>query len=286
MIKRKEILNNFNILLECESHEEVELWLDFLRNSLANKSDHEGGDLFFDGLLGHEASTLFWLERALKREAVKSCRYDSDSDKLIPGSWHWCKSGFKGSETSLPIARMGEKKTLFLDRDGVINLDSSYVFKRENFQFMDGIVKLLKWAQFNGFQVIVLTNQSGVGRGYYEEADVISLHKWVDQCLQEKGVKIDGWFYSPFHPKSKEERYKKESFSRKPFPGMALAAGEDFSIDFEKSLMIGDKKSDQLLDLDIPTYFIRGSYDLEGKSNIVNNHSELLGILEARFSLS
>jgi len=131
------------------------------------------------------------------------------------------------------------KKALFLDRDGVINIDHGYVSKPENFEFVDGILDFIKNAQKKGYLPIVVTNQSGIGRGYYSLEDFEKLTDWMLEKMRQAGIEIDRSqvFYCPHPPEV-------GCNCRKPMPGMLLEAKEHFNIDMKNSWMIGDKQSD------------------------------------------
>lgn len=133
---------------------------------------------------------------------------------------------------------------LFLDRDGVINVDHAYVHKIEDFQFIDGIFELCRWAQGQGRRLFVVTNQAGIGRGYYTEEDFHTLTRWMCARFAEQGVTIDQVYFCPSHPEHGLGPYKTESFDRKPQPGMLLQAQHAFGVDMARSIMIGDKPSD------------------------------------------
>ena len=133
---------------------------------------------------------------------------------------------------------------LFLDRDGVINFDHGYVHKIQDFEFIPGIFDLVRAANYSGFVVVVITNQAGIGRGYYTEQDFLFLRDWMCQRFIERNAQIDDVFYCPFHPIYGIGKYKMDSSSRKPGPGMILDAIKKHNIDPSKSLLIGDKKSD------------------------------------------
>lgn len=137
-------------------------------------------------------------------------------------------------------------KALFLDRDGVINKDFGYVYQKEEFEFIDGIFDLCKKAQDKEYKIIIITNQSGIARGYYSEDEFLRLTKWVENEFLKRGIKIEKTFYSPYHEDGKVDKFVKYSFQRKPNPGMIIDAVEEFKIDVSKSIMIGDKKTDML----------------------------------------
>lgn len=135
-------------------------------------------------------------------------------------------------------------RALFLDRDGVINYDKGYTWRREDFVFVEGIFDLCRTAHELGFLIIVVTNQAGIGRGYYSEQQFLGLSAWMCEQFQMKGVCIKEVFYCPYHPVHGVGAYKKESFDRKPNPGMILSAAEKYEIALERSILIGDKLTD------------------------------------------
>ena len=135
-------------------------------------------------------------------------------------------------------------KALFLDRDGTINVDRDYVYKTEDFILIEGVCDIIKRYMQEGYLVIVVTNQSGVGRGLFSEDDVKNLHNYADILLSTHGVKIDKWYYCPHHPVYGIGKYKKNCNCRKPQTGMIQKAIEDFNIDVKNSLLVGDKEDD------------------------------------------
>lgn len=136
------------------------------------------------------------------------------------------------------------RPALFLDRDGVINHDAGYTSSAENFRFIDGIFDLCRAAWQAGYLLIVVTNQAGIGRGYYSEEDFLTLSAWMCDRFAVEGAPITDVFYCPFHPEHGVGDYKKDSFDRKPNPGMLLRAAEKHGIEMKRSIMIGDKNSD------------------------------------------
>lgn len=136
-----------------------------------------------------------------------------------------------------------DDKALFLDRDGVINIDHGYVGSREAFQFIDGIFEFCALAKELGFHLIVVTNQSGIGRGYFSEAQFTDLMTWVASQFSERGLPLTGYYHCPFHPDAKPP-YRRRSFMRKPAPGMLLRAADDHGLCLGRSLLIGDRASD------------------------------------------
>ncbi len=133
---------------------------------------------------------------------------------------------------------------LFLDRDGVINVDYAYVHKQEDFDYIDGIFELCRKAKQLGFLIFVITNQAGVGRGYYTEADFLNLTDWMCDVFRNNGVIIDQVYFCPFHPQKGIGEYKKDSPDRKPRPGMILSAAKKYNVDLARSVLVGNKESD------------------------------------------
>lgn len=133
---------------------------------------------------------------------------------------------------------------LFLDRDGVINKEKNYLYKMDEFEFIDGVFNTLSFFQKKGFLLFVITNQSGIARGYYSEKDFNNLTDWMTKEFVRKGIYITKVYYCPYHFENGFGKYKKESFFRKPNPGMILQARDEFNIDLEKSILVGDKETD------------------------------------------
>ena len=129
------------------------------------------------------------------------------------------------------------EKTLFLDRDGVINVDTGYVHRKEDFIFIDGLIEALQQAQEKGYQLIVVTNQSGIGRGYYSEEQFHSLNQWMLDTLAANQVTITQVYYCPHSPQD-------NCACRKPEPGMLVKAIGEHEVDTESSWMIGDSERD------------------------------------------
>ena len=130
-------------------------------------------------------------------------------------------------------------KVLFLDRDGIINIDKGYIHKTEDVEFVDGIFDLLRFTMNKGFKFIVVTNQAGIARGLYAKSDVEKLHAFMSAKLKEEGIEIKEFFHCPHHPE-----FTGDCNCRKPEPGMLLAAKEKYGINMTESMIIGDKQSD------------------------------------------
>ena len=128
-------------------------------------------------------------------------------------------------------------KTIFLDRDGVINREVSYLHKIEDFEFIDGVFKICQYLNKLGYEIIIITNQSGIAREYYNEIDFEVLSKWMLSEFKKNNIKILDIFHCPHLPDSNCE-------CRKPKPGMLLLAKDKYNIDMQNSWLIGDKEDD------------------------------------------
>lgn len=136
------------------------------------------------------------------------------------------------------------KRALFLDRDGVINVDFGYVYKQEDVKFIDGIFELVAIAKTLDYFVLVVTNQAGIGRGYYKEEDFHILMNWMKSKFVEHNGQIDAVYFCPYHPEHGIGMYRRKSSFRKPAPGMLIQAQHDFDLDMRDSIFVGDKISD------------------------------------------
>ncbi len=133
-----------------------------------------------------------------------------------------------------------KKRAIFLDRDGIINVDHGYVSKIKDFEFNDGIFEILRFLQSQGFLLIIVTNQSGIGRGYYSEEAYQKLTTYIVKSFYDEKIEINAVYHCPHRPDEGCE-------CRKPRTGMLVAAKKEFDIDMQNSWMIGDKNSDMLV---------------------------------------
>lgn len=133
---------------------------------------------------------------------------------------------------------------MFLDRDGIINENYGYVHSIDKFSFVEGVFDLVARAKQLQYKVIVVTNQSGIGRGYYTEECFFKLNEWMLNYFTQKKADIDKVYFCPHHPSEAIGSYKKVCNCRKPSPGMALRAQKEFALDLKQSIMVGDKPSD------------------------------------------
>lgn len=135
-------------------------------------------------------------------------------------------------------------KAVFLDRDGVINVDTGYVSHSDDFVFIDGVIDACKAIKDKGYQIVIITNQSGIARGYFSEDEFMTLTEWMDWSLADKGVDIDGIYFCPHHPEHGIGDFKQACDCRKPQPGMIKSAQSHLDIDLSQSYLVGDKLSD------------------------------------------
>ena len=139
---------------------------------------------------------------------------------------------------------MRANKALFLDRDGVINIEHGYVHRHKDFHFQKGIFELCRAARTLEYLLVVVTNQAGIGRGYYTEREFLELTEWMIREFADQAIPIARVYYCPYHPVHGVGAYKHDSPDRKPKPGMLLRARADFGLDLTSSALVGDKLSD------------------------------------------
>ena len=175
---------------------------------------------------------------------------------------------------------MNKKKALFLDRYGVINIDKGFVYTSVKFVFIEGILELIKKAKEKKYLIIIITNQSGIGRGYFKEQDFHYLMTWINIKLE--GL-IDDYYFCPYHEKFGVGKYKIKSNDRKPNPGMIFKAIRKHNIDSEVSIFVGDKVSDMIAAerANVKFRLLFGDFDKKNypKYKIIKNLNEVLNYL-------
>lgn len=142
------------------------------------------------------------------------------------------------------LAGQLRRRALFLDRDGVLNVDHGWVGTRERWEWMPGALDAIRFATERGWHVFVVTNQSGVARGHYGEADVVALHAWVAEQARAAGGTVDDFRYCPHHPEAPLAEYRRVSDWRKPAPGMILDLLRAWEVDPGCAVLVGDQASD------------------------------------------
>ena len=144
---------------------------------------------------------------------------------------------------------MKKNKVAFLDRDGVINkanINNGYIGRIKDFTLMSGAINAIKYLKKNNYKVIVVSNQSGIARGYFKFRDVQKIHIHLQKKLKKKDTKIDAFYFCPYHVDGIIKKYKKKSNLRKPDNGMFKLAQKRFIIDVKNSFMVGDQITDRL----------------------------------------
>lgn len=166
---------------------------------------------------------------------------------------------------------------LFLDRDGVINVDTGYLHHIEDLIIRPGIEKVIRSFNEKNWPVICVTNQSGVARGMFSLEDVVTLHGEINKRLEAMDAHIDHFEIGPYYFEKGVGPYKKHSVLRKPHSGMIYKASPLFNIDFSNSIMVGDKNSDKFHNFKFITFLLQGEYELSSKyGEIVQSFEELL----------
>jgi D-glycero-D-manno-heptose 1,7-bisphosphate phosphatase len=181
----------------------------------------------------------------------------------------------------------GRNKAAFLDRDGVINRDKDkgYICRRQDFEFLDGVFGACRRLNELGYKIIVVTNQSGIGRGYFTDEQFQTLNRWMLQRFVEEGAPLTDVYYCPYHAEGKGE-YRKDSPYRKPGPQMLLDAAAKYDLDMAASFMVGDK----LIDIQAGRaagagrcYFIRGKEELPPEYADVKQFDSLSALAKSEF---
>jgi len=135
-------------------------------------------------------------------------------------------------------------KALFLDRDGVLNVDKGYVSQIDDFEFISGVFDVLRQAQEQGYSLFIITNQSGIARGLYTETDYHRLTEWMLGQFANESITISKVYYCPYHSEGTIPEFTQASNLRKPNPGMLLLAQQEHELSLEESMLIGDKETD------------------------------------------
>lgn len=132
----------------------------------------------------------------------------------------------------------------FLDRDGVINVDHGYVSSRADFEWVPGVLAAAARLHRHGFALVVVTNQSGIGRGFYGESEFLALTDWMRGAFQQADAPLSGVYFCPHHPSDALEAFRRDCACRKPAPGMLLRAAKELNLSLHHSVLFGDKPSD------------------------------------------
>ncbi len=217
---------------------------DFVEKSVLSSSGFINGGIY---VLSPEIFSQYNLPKKFSFEQDFLCKYIS---KISPFGFisndYFIDIGIPEDyrKAIIDLPKIIKNKALFLDRDGVINIDYGHVHKIADFHFIEGIFELCIRAQEKCYLIIIVTNQAGIAKGYYSEEQFLDLTEWMEKEFRERGITIAKTYYCPYHVESVTEKYRKDSFDRKPNPGMLMKAIDDFNLDSNESILIGDKESD------------------------------------------
>lgn len=166
-----------------------------------------------------------------------------------------------------------KNKFVLLDRDGVINVEKSYLYKIDEFEYETGVLEGLKILRDLGYKFAIITNQAGIARGYYSEDDYFKLQNFIEKDLLKNGIKIEKTYFCPHHPDG-IGKYKMDCECRKPNTGNFLKAIKEFNIDVEKSYMIGDRVTDLIPadKLGFKTVLVETGYGLKNIEKLKENN--------------
>ena len=182
---------------------------------------------------------------SLERDVMPALAMDGALRATVAGGYFidiGVPDDLEGAQTELP-ARL-RRRALFLDRDGVINHNHGYVGTQDRFDFMDGALEAIAAATRAGWHVFVVTNQSGIARGLYDEAAFDTLMRWLSDRVLAAGGTIDDMRYCPYHPDATVDAYRRDSDWRKPAPGMILDLLTRWELDPAQCVLVGDQLSD------------------------------------------
>jgi D,D-heptose 1,7-bisphosphate phosphatase len=198
---------------------------------------------------------IYLFNRSLIRHLRPACSLEADILPILARAGHLrgtlgrgyfrdigVPDDFARAQTEIP--GLLRRKALFLDRDGVLNVDHGYVGSRDRFEWVDGARDAIRHATEAGWHVFIVTNQAGVARGHFDEAAIHDLLDWIGDQAREAGGTIDDARYCPYHPDGTVEAYRQVHPWRKPLPGMLLDLIQMWELDPGKAVMVGDQDSD------------------------------------------
>ena len=167
-------------------------------------------------------------------------------------------------------------KALFLDRDGVLIEDTAYPFKRKDLVIRESVLPLLKEAIRREYRLVILTNQSGIARGYFTEEQYFRFQDWMFREFRNRGIEFQGSYFCPYLEDAPLPEYRRKSEDRKPEPGMVYKAHRDLGIDPAESIMVGDKESDLIRLPGLRCFLIQGKYPVESKEFLYTDEESIM----------
>jgi D-glycero-D-manno-heptose 1,7-bisphosphate phosphatase len=170
------------------------------------------------------------------------------------------------------------RPALFLDRDGVINEETGYLHRPQDLVLIEGAARTIARANMLGVPVVVVTNQAGIGRGLYTEADYHAVQAHLERLLRTFGARLDASRFCPHHPEQGVGAYRRDCDCRKPRPGLLLAAARDLGLDLARSVLVGDKAADLAAGraAGCATVLVRTGYGRQAEHELVRGHGEAL----------
>lgn len=231
-------------------------WLDLLATTLRENTEAgvalRGGD---DPAPGTTGAPVDGHVQVLRRSAIERAQRDPHAGtspgmagpmtrRAYEGAFIDLRTpgGYAAAQARVPAQR--RRPAVFFDRDGVLNVDTGYVHAQADLTWIPGAKAAVKRFNDLGYYTFVVTNQAGIARGYYGEAEVLTLHAWMQEELRAAGACMDDWRYCPYHPEGTVDRYRQAHPWRKPAPGMLQDLAAHWPVDMERSLLIGDRGSD------------------------------------------
>jgi|MDTG01.5.fsa_nt_gb D,D-heptose 1,7-bisphosphate phosphatase len=219
------------------------------------KIDQNSKISFSNNKIYMNAGVYIFKKELIKKFKIEKCSLENDllptliNNNLVEGfisKNDFIDIGLKKNlkKTSNFFKKIFKLKAVFFDRDGTLNKNYGYVFKIEKFKWLNGVIDTLKLLNFFKIKIIVITNQSGIGRGYYSMKSYLNLIKEINEKLKKDKIKIDRFYCAPYFKFAKEEIYRSSVNLRKPNNGMIIKAMRDFKLNKKNCFMIGDKKSD------------------------------------------
>lgn len=179
------------------------------------------------------------------------------------------------------------RRAAFLDRDGTINREVSFIKDPDRFSLLPGAAEAIRLLNEHNILVVVVTNQSGIARGYLTEEDLRRVHERMFRLLAEQGAAVDAVYFCPHHPTEGDGKYTVDCECRKPKPGMLSAAAKDHAIDLSQSWMVSDKLSDLQLDAEIRcrTMLVRTGFGEESLKGLATCRRKPDGVYDDLFAV-